>query len=362
MGTLFIMKNKALLQDILDNIIDNKKIFGTSFSISYRGEVWHGSSGNLQVESPYFIASTTKLFTTALIMNLRSQNKLNLEDKIFHYLDESIMKNLHIYKRVNYSYEITIQNLLAHTSGLPDYFQQKGVDGKSLEEKLVSGNDQYWTCEQAVTYTKAMKPMFAPNTKNKAHYSDVNFQLLGKIIESISNKSFEENCHDILIEPLSLKDTYVYSDSQDNTPEKFYFKNKRLEIPKAMLSFGPDGAVVSNSKEMLHFIKAFFSGTYFPKDYIDEMQVWNNIFFPLKSGTGILLFKLLWIFNPLGKMPELIGHSGLSGAIAFYAPKKDIIITGTINQVAYPSLSYKLMLKLVQNIMSSKENRMNEYF
>ncbi len=163
------------LQSILDKITDNKTIFGTSFAIKKDAFVWQGATGNLAEQMPYFIASTTKLFTTAIILKLREENKLNLDDKISKFLDKSIVEDLHIYKGKDYSYTLTIKNLLAHTSGFPDYFQGKEASRKSLEDELKMGNDQYWSFEQAIEKSKKMTPLFAPNTKGKAHYSDTNF-------------------------------------------------------------------------------------------------------------------------------------------------------------------------------------------
>jgi D-alanyl-D-alanine carboxypeptidase len=51
--------------------------------------------------------------------------------------------------------------------------------------------------------------------------------------------------------------------------------------------------------------------------------------------------------SPFQASPELIGHSGLSGAFSFYCPQKDTFLTGTVNQIADPSLSFRLMLKLL---------------
>lgn len=81
-----------------------------------------------------------------------------------------------------------------------------------------------------------------------------------------------------------------------------------------MTSFGADGGMVSNSADMLIFIEAFFTGKLFPKTYIDDLQHWNKIFFPIESGIGIHKFQLPRMFNPTGAIPYFIGHSGLSGA------------------------------------------------
>ena len=170
----------------------------------------------------------------------------------------------------------------------------------------------------------------------------------GKIIEIMSGKSISDNLRELTFEPLGLTKTYLYQDSVDTTPKTLYFKDMELCIPKAMASFGSDGGIVSTSTEMLIFLQAFFNGTIFPKSYIDSLKTWNRIFFPMRSGVGIHRFKLPWIVNPFGTLPELIGHSGLSGALAFHSPEKDLYITGTVNQVAFPATSFRLAMKLIQ--------------
>ena len=354
-GQMTTGKEKSL-QAVLDKTVDNKKVFGTSFTLKKDNLIWQGTSGDLSRDQLYFIASTTKLFTTAIILKLRAEGKLSLNDKISKYIEKSVLSGLHIYKGKDYSQELTIKHLLSHTSGLPDYFQGKGENGKSLENEITEGNDQFWTFEQAIERTKKMTPLFAPETKGKANYSDANFQLLGKIIETITNKSYSENCQDIIIKPLGLTKTYLYQDSSDKKPKALYYKSNKLNIPKAMTSFGADGGIVSTSSDMLIFIEAFFTGKFFTSSDIEELQEWNKIFFPIKSGIGIHLFKLPWIFNPTGAVPYFIGHSGLSGALAYYSPKENIYIVGTVNQVAHPDISFKTMIKLTQKLMKNEEH------
>jgi len=337
----------AELQQLLDRSVDNKKVFGTAFAIKTERLSWQGAAGNLSHDQPYFIASTTKLYTTALILQLQAAGKLQLSDKISSYLPATVLTGLHLYKGKDHAGDITIAHLLAHRSGLPDYFQGKGPSGKSLEDELMAGRDQSWTFEQAMERTKAMKPLFAPGAKGKAHYSDANFQLLGRIIELVSGHSYAANCEQHLLEPLGLKSTYLYQNPSDTSPKVLHYKNKELHIPKAMASFGPDGGMVSTSTDMLVFLEAFFTGKLFPKAYLPEMQEWNRIFFPMQAGVGIHLFKLPWLMNPTGAMPSFMGHSGLSGALAYYSPQHQLYIAGTVNQVAYPDRSFKSMLKLV---------------
>ena len=346
----------AKFQTIINKTIDNKSIFGTVLTVEKGNERWTGSAGNLKSEQPFFIASTTKLYVTALILKLKADGKLSLDDKISKFLAPEIMKKLHYYKGINYSDVLTISNLLAHTSGLPDYFEDKDTDGKSLLQKLQEGNDQSWTFEQAVEMSKKMTPKFAPNTKWKAHYSDTNFQLLGKIIENINSKTIAEVMHGLIFQPLALKQTYMYTDASDKTPAMMYFKNKPLDICKAMTSFGADGGIVSTSAETMVFLKAFFNGYFFPKSYLPELYTWNSVMFPLEYGVGIMKFQLPAIFTMFRKMPAFIGHSGLSGAFAYYVPEKDVFLAGTVNQINNPGTSYKMLIQIVSSIQVMKKS------
>lgn len=224
----------------------------------------------------------------------------------------------------------------------------KNDAGVSLEKELTSGEDRGWSFEESLTLAKTIKNKFKPNIKGKALYSDTNYQILGKIIEVIRQKTISEVFKEEIFNPLNLKNTYLYTDYKDTTPIHLNFKNKPLLIPKAMTSFKADGGIVSTEEESMIFLKAFFNGTFFSKEYLKEMtSVSNNIFFPLKYGIGLMRFDIPRYFTVFKKYPELLGHSGLSGAFSYYCPKLDLYFTGTVNQVASPSNSYKLLIQLL---------------
>lgn len=340
------------LQTTLQKTVDNKTIFGVTFQVE-KGDgsfTFAGSAGNLQNDSQYFIASTTKLYTTAIILKLAAQNALQLDAPITQYLPGEITHGLLIRKGTDYGPQLTTRQLLSHTSGLPDYFQQKKASGKSLLEEITSGIDQAWSFEQAIAEAKKMPPAFLPGEKGKALYSDTNYQLLGRIIETVSGLSYASALEQWIFSPLGLQKTYLYANQADTRPAPLYYKNKPLPIPLAMISFGSDGGIVSTAAESMTFLKAFFRGQFFPAAYFNEMKRWNRIFFPLEYGMGLSRFALPRIFSPFQPLPDFLGHSGLSGAVAFYAPAKDLFITGTVNQVAAPDRSFRLMLELAANL------------
>ncbi|MBP3965022.1 serine hydrolase domain-containing protein [Paenibacillus lignilyticus] len=191
------------LDRLIRSAVDNKHIFGAVLQVESgnRRLTWSGAAGNMNSASRFFIASTTKLYVTAALLNLIALNKIKWTNKISLYLDESILSGLHHYQGTEYCCDITIEQLMAHTSGLPDYFQQKRKSGKSLADEIMYGNDQSWSLENVIGEAKQMKPYFAPGTKGKALYSDTNYQLLGKIIETVTNQTLNEvffACHGFL--------------------------------------------------------------------------------------------------------------------------------------------------------------------
>ncbi|WP_026232326.1 serine hydrolase [Neolewinella persica] len=64
------------------------------------------------------------------------------------------------------------------------------ISSKKERYEITQGLYQSWTFEEAIQRSMARKLKFAPGTKWKAFYSDTNYQLLGRVIETITNRSF----------------------------------------------------------------------------------------------------------------------------------------------------------------------------
>jgi CubicO group peptidase (beta-lactamase class C family) len=108
-----------------------------------------------------------------------------------------------------------------------------------------------------------------------------------------------------------------------------------------------DGGIVSTATDTLRFLEAFMGGELFPAAYLDEMQAeWRSVFFPLSYGVGIMRYQLPRYLT-LKPVPEMVGHSGASGAVLYRIPDLDLYISGTVNQLKKRSLVYEVMTKLV---------------
>lgn len=309
-----------------------------------------GFTWAFQGDRPYFIASTTKLFTTAIVMQLRNEGRLSLDDPIGVHLEDPIVTGLNVWEGADRSHEVTVRDLLSHTSGIADYFGQERPNGSSLFQEIVGGVDRGWTFEEALAIARSMPARFAPGTPGKASYSDTNYQLLGAIIERLEGVAYEEALVARVLDPLGLARTWLFTpatiDRYDAVAPMLH-GSKPVRFPNAMASFGPDGGLVSTANEQITFLRAFMGGDLFPASYLDEMtRTWRRVFFPLEYGIGVMRFALPRIMSPFRRVPPMIGHSGASGTVLYFSPERDLFTAATVNQVKQHSLPYKLLARV----------------
>jgi len=346
------MKEKhyqSILNQLVSNISKKKYIYGAVFYISSgNGNIeLTSASGNMKEDSQYYIASINKLFVSSIILNLYTQNKINLHDKISKYLSEEIIRGLHIYKGRDYSYDLTITHLLSHTSGLPGYLIDKQANGKIAMAELEAGIDQSWPINKVIQEIKRMKTHFQPGKKGKAKYIDTNHQILSLIIENITGEPINIVLKN-LFRTLNLNKTYVCEESMNQDFIPIRYKSEERFIP-LFLNYTKND-IISTAKDQMTFLKAFFSGYFFPKERLKELEKWNNIFFPFKYGIGIQKFYIPRILSPFQAIPDIIGHCGSTGSVAFFVPDIDLYITGSINQQAKPNIAFQTMIKIINKL------------
>ena len=316
----------------------NRSVYGAILCVEDgRGTLgWNGAAGNLKPENRYFIASVTKLYVTAVLLQLRHEGAIALDDPMSRYLPSDLIAGLHVMDGTDRSGQITIRHLMSNTSGITDYFFGKGPDGKAAAAALFAGQDEAWPLERIVDRVRTLKPRFLPGQPGKVHYSDTNYELLGRIIETVTGKPVAQVFSERIFDALGLSDTYAFTDPADASVEPMYYRNAPVHVPRYIASITPEGGIVSTASEVMRFLKAFFAGRFFPVAAIDELKQWNRIWFPGQFDFGVGLENQIipWIFSPFSPVGELLGFWGQSGAFAFYNPPRDLYFTGTVNQLS----------------------------
>lgn len=329
MGTSIVYK----LEKVLNKTIDDKKVFGAVAHIESADNKfsWIKSAGNMEAETQYAIASITKLYTAAVIVKLMADGLLSFDDTIDKFFPKGCLAGLHIYNGKDYTSMITVGQLMSHTSGLPDWYTEKKEFGKSYFSELCA-KDSEFTFDDILERTRRLRPHFANGTKDKAFYSDINFDLLGEIAKIITHKELDDIFDQFIIQPLELEHTYLCKKNSEFAP--VYLNTKPLNWPLAVTSAGASGGIISTAQDTMKFLKSFYTGKLFDESYIPMLYQWNRIqWFPLEYGMGMMRCKMPRLMSPLFPAPEIIGHSGSFGTFAFYCPSRNLYMTGAINQI-----------------------------
>jgi D-alanyl-D-alanine carboxypeptidase len=293
---------------------------------------------------PFFIASATKLFVTTILAQLRAEGRVDWDTPLATYLPDLDLTDLVVVRGQDRSEHTTVREVMAHTSGLADYFEGRRPDGPTTFARVVEA-DFGWNVHDVLAWTRAMKP----GTPGRGRYSDTGYQLLGAAIEAVDGRTFAQSVQTRIAEPLGLSGTYCFSAADiGRYDEVAGLRNgaTRLHIPQAMASVQADGGIVSTLADGMAFLDAFVGARLLDRSTLDELQRdWHRIFFPLEYATGIMRFRMAPLMTGLRRVPPFVGHSGASGTVMFRAAEPGITVVGTVNQVQSRSMPYQLMVR-----------------
>jgi D-alanyl-D-alanine carboxypeptidase len=305
-------------------------------------------------EIPYHIASIGKMFSAVLILMLIEDEIISLDDKINKYLQSEFLDKLFVYKGIDYSGNVTIEHLLGHTSGCADYFDGKVVKGKKFIHLLLSEPDKIWTPEMTIEFTQNnQKAVGKPS--ECFNYSDTGYNLLGKIIEVVTNKSFHENLHDRIIDPLKMNDTYMMFQSSPingiKPIEKIWVNKLEVSKYKSLSCDWAAGGIISTISDLLKFSKALQTGKLINNDLLNLMRnPINKIRYGMYYGLGQMTvdFKKFSFTN----LPKYYGHSGFFSTQLYYDPISDIHIILNIGIAEIMAIRdcIKIMIKINNEI------------
>jgi D-alanyl-D-alanine carboxypeptidase len=348
--------------DALETALDRSltpDIPGAAIAITSPGGSWFGASGtaNIAAQTPlqpndrFEIGSITKTFIAITVLQLVESGKLSLEDTVTRWLPTSVTDG------IRNADQITIRQLLQHTSGIPDYteplFQQAAGD------PFVLFNN--WTSEQLVGLVRDRPSEFAPGTNWS--YSNTNFALAGLIVESATGNSLAKEIRDRILTPLDLKDTFFAT--EEEVPGGYikgywdFDRNGSLDdITLTDLSWaGSAGAMVSTTADLATFTAGLFKGRLLQPESLAQMldaipvESPNYSSYGLGIGTIESPNRFWWIHRgqTLGFRSNL-----------WYAPAEDITYVELINGRSSTNLAGAVLPVFRSGIAGSQVLNYNE--
>ncbi|MFC9970487.1 serine hydrolase domain-containing protein [Spirillospora sp. NPDC127200] len=351
----------ARLTGLLEKLVSRRGVHHANVALTSGDgrQRWAAASGPAigappTPDTPFFVASITKRFIIALVLQAHERGELDLDAPMTGCLPAETTTGLHVLKGVDRTSAITVRHLASHTSGLPDHFEKRR-GGPRLFDLLASGRDLAWTFDDTVRITREQqRPHFAPQdlaaARQKARYSDTGFQLLIRILETVTGRSFADLLAERLFTPLGLTHTWLPGhrplDPATPAPSSLHAKRRPVELP-LMLASSND--LFSTTGDLLSFQRALLDGRPFgdarpPASLTERRNRLRNV--PvLRYGLGTMFFKVGRLAS-LGRRPlTLVGHSGVTGTWLFHCPELDLHLAGTVDQTMARAVPFRFMAR-----------------
>ena len=304
---------------------------------------------------PYHVASIGKVFTATLVQILAERGLLGVKDLIAHHLTPKTLEKLFLLQGIDYSEQVTIEQLLGHTSGVADYFEGGTSNGKSFMDEVISNPQYHWTPGKLLDFTRENQPAVGiPGTV--FNYSDTGYILLGLLIEKVTGKSFAENLVNEFFLPLEMNDSYLMFYSEpSNIPkkdiEKIWFNNVEVSGFESLSCDWSGGGIVSTTTDLLKFIQALRDGRLIQGSTLATMDVCTHKFQPgIYYGLGMMEIRFKEFFFLLGKLPKIKGHIGILSTHLFYDPSSETHIIMNFGSNTFMVGSFKALIEIENTI------------
>lgn len=279
----------------------------------------------------YHSASIGKTFTATIFGMLYDKGILDYSDRITDYLSDEILKDIFIYQGVDYKDEVTIMQLLKHTSGVADFFEGPVIKGKPMLELIQDEPDRMWSPLELVTFSRQYQTA-VNKPGEEMHYSDTGYVLLGLILEEATGIEYHEALHDMIFEPLDMNNSYLNfkSESQVQSEEdilEIWIDGTDFSQKNALSLDWAGGGIVSTTQDLLTFFKALHNGELVKDSTFNQMKQFNNEYQTgVYYGMGMMEFDFGDFSFFLEDLSNIYGGVGATGSFMMYDETNDTYI------------------------------------
>ncbi|MEV4254460.1 serine hydrolase domain-containing protein [Spirillospora sp. NPDC049652] len=268
-----------VLQTALDEVVATGQA-GAIAEVRRDGTTWRGASGRARLDRPappplngrFRAGSVTKPFTATVVLQLVAEGRVGLDDSVEHWLPGLIKGG---------AGDITVRELLNHTSGLPD-----PVGALVDDDGLPRDRWRTWTLAELARLSNALPR--DPNPPGTHYsYSNNDYILLGMIIEKATGRSFRTEITRRVIVPLGLRGTSLPgANPWLPTPHADGYATVRRDgrdVTYDMTVLNPTmagsaGEIVSTTGDLNRFFAALLGGRLVRPDLLRQMTAGDNGF------------------------------------------------------------------------------------
>lgn len=226
----------------------------------------------------YCIGSVSKIFTTAAVMQLVEQGKVDLDKPVVQYLPGFKMADPR-YK------DITVRMLLNHSSGLM---------GSTFTNALLLGDANDQATGRLLERLSTQRLKADPGAYSV--YCNDGFTLAELLVEAVTDVNFVDYLHENVFDPAGLKETWSPEDSFESRRAVIYQPGYEKPLPKECLGVIGAGGLYATAEDLARFGGALTDSTLLKKSSRDAMAVpeCEKGLWPDENYPGALAFGLGW--------------------------------------------------------------------
>ncbi|WP_051966198.1 serine hydrolase domain-containing protein [Kitasatospora mediocidica] len=262
--------DRVALQQALDQLVADG-VPGVVAEVRDGAGTWHGTSGvadladgqRATAEDRFRIGSVTKSFVATVVLQLVAEHRIVLDDPIERDLPGVVANGQNI----------TVRELLNHTSGLADYL----ATVMSKPDPIRTAQTAAYTPQDLIAMSAAQGPAFAPGTSWA--YSNTNYVVLGLLVEHLTGRPLNQEITRRIIHPLHLRDTSFPTTAQLPGPhlDGYEWLDGPTAAPTDLTTFSPSaiwgaGTMISTTADLGRFYRALFGGALLPQDLLAQMR------------------------------------------------------------------------------------------
>ena len=281
----------ARLQTVLDSTCNRFHIKGASAAIYIPGSgLWKGVHGNSHAGTPissdmaFPFNSNTKTYIAALMLKLQEEGKLQLNDTIGTWIQN----------QPNISGQITIRQLLSHTSGLYNYTEAAGFSD-SLSKDLT----RIWQPAEMLQFVGP--PLFAPGTFGSWYYSNTNYLLAGIVAAQVTGMPVEQALRTKILALGGFTHIWFYPIETPMVPiPHFWFLNGGGMVDGINLGYTPEGfysaassagALFGTAEDNVMFWQKIMSGQLLNATSMAQLRQTIALNSNISYGLGVVRYK-----------------------------------------------------------------------
>ena len=352
----------GMIDSYISDMMRRNRVYGLSICLIKEGKIIYSRGFGLRSLHPplpatsdtlYGIGSSTKIFTALAVLKLVEKSKVNLQDSVGEYI-----KGLRSGSKEN---DMTIHQLLSHTTGYPDLGMAMGTLGQPLGEQDVWS--PLGSLDDLVTLINDAKNERVSSDGDVFMYWNEGYVLLGKVIEEASGESYQDFVRKNILLPLDMKRSTFDGSALETDSDSMvgYYTDKHdrkipRKFPSHPLGFA-DGGLISSVSELSNLVSMLLNGGNYKGKRIIKKGLLEKAFSPQVEvkftaemkrktfyGYGIFIDKDFLGFRKFGHG----GNVAVSSAYFGFVPDLNIGVTLASNSDfwAQPVADYALALSM----------------